>query len=179
MNSENINTKAIRIMKELIKPKTTDNFGINKTEKVISISQPLKNTSKMSIHAVRLYKLGGVQWVFDDKNMDIYEEAFINGADDLIEEYIKSSFGKVKAKQDYTLVFSRNKIERGVRIEAMNYTEDNQIFEEHGRHWKVKSLNANDSWEQGRQLWLCPTFYQYFPNDTTEIYFLIKENQDG
>ena len=48
----------------------------------------------MSIYAVQLYKLYGVQWVFDDPSKDIVAEAFVSGADTLIDKIINEKYGQ-------------------------------------------------------------------------------------
>ena len=54
----------------------------------------------MSIHAVKLYLLYGVQWVFDDPTKEIWAEAFISGADGVIDDLIKKKFKKQQLKAD-------------------------------------------------------------------------------
>ena len=47
----------------------------------------------MSIYAVYLYKLYGMQWVFDDPSKKIVAEAFVSGADTLIDKIINEKYG--------------------------------------------------------------------------------------
>lgn len=114
----------------------------------------------MSIYSVKLYKLNGLQWVFDDPAKDIYREAFVAGADTLIDKII----GKYDKDTNYTLQFSTKDFPGSIMI---NLIEDPKEWDE------VPEITDTGSWwvtaqEKPHVLWLCDTLDEY-----------IEYNEDG
>ena len=114
----------------------------------------------MSIYSVKLYKLNGLQWVFDDPAKDIYREAFVAGADTLIDKII----GKYDKDANYTLQFSTKDFPGSIMIDLI----ENPI------EWdEVPEITDTGSWwvtaqEKPHVLWLCDTLDEY-----------IAYNEDG
>jgi len=115
-----------------------------------------------TINAVKLYKLNDLQWVFDDPSKNIWQEAFVNGADTLIDIII----GKYSSNNNYVLLFSDKPFQDSVKI-YLNRHQDKDP-KTNGTHWTQKNLN--------RQLWLCPTLFDYYETTPQNLYFSVKSN---
>ena len=126
---------------------------------------------KMSIHAVKLYKLYHTQWVFDDPAKDIWAEAFISGADDVCEMIIKKKYGKIEPERHYVMRFSNEDFPGASFIEyqprsGITYEQtDTMEIVASGSYWIY-----NDD-DKDHLLWLCSTIDEYFTDDDKLLFF--------
>jgi len=114
----------------------------------------------MSIYSVKLYKLNDLQWVFDDPAKDIYREAFVAGADTLIDKII----GEYDKNLSYTLQFSTKDFPGSIMLNLVDSTINNP---------RISEVTDTGSWwesaqEEPHMLWLCDTLDEY-----------IEYNEDG
>lgn len=128
--------------------------------------KPKKKDSNqaMSIYSVRLYKLHGIQWVFDDPPKGIYREAFVGGASDLLDEIVKLYFPD-KKDNEFVLNFSSTYFPNSY---SLTRTE---MFEDDSSEWIL--YNSDVLRTQGNTIWLCPTLKQYY-DDEKYLYFNIN-----
>ena len=129
--------------------------------------------NNMSIYAVKLYKLNGMQWVFDDPTNNIYREAFVAGADTLIDKIIARDHNLDEVKnKEFVLTFSlidfpgSTIIERLSQKAAMSYGANELV--ESGSWWH--------SDPEDQLLWLCPTLSVYADDEVDTLFFQIKTN---
>ena len=132
----------------------------------------------MSVHAVKLYKLFGTQWVFDDPAKDIWAEAFVSGADDVCDMVIKKKYGRVEPERHYVMRFSNEDFpgatsieyqpRQGIDVEKDNDTTLVNSIEvvDSGSYWVYTDENNKD-----HLLWLCNTLGEYFTDDDKLLYF--------
>lgn len=125
----------------------------------------------MSVHAVKLYKLFGTQWVFDDPAKDIWAEAFVSGADDVCDMVIKKKYGRVEPERHYVMRFSNEDFPGASFIE---YQPREGISEEDAN--KMEIVESGSYWiydyeNENHLLWLCSTLDEYFTNDDKLLFF--------
>ncbi len=139
----------------------------------------------MSIYAVHLYKLYGVQWVFDDPSKDIVAEAFVCGADTLIDKIITKKFGNPEDNtwynDNYVMRFSRNDFpgsysieyqpSEGLRNNSIDIKENMEIVD-NGSYWVY---NGDD---KEHLLWLCDTLDEYFSHNDKLLFFDIIKGKN-
>lgn len=108
------------------------------------------------IHTIHPYKYHG-QWVFDDKSKGLDKEAFVSGADVILDELAKHLLDYEKG---FTLLFSS----------SMFPSSTTSLF------WERKEMNGN--WYYSELLdmsgWLCPALFKYFDTAPKNIYIQIK-----
>jgi hypothetical protein len=114
-----------------------------------------------SIIAIHPYKAQGV-WVFDDPKVGLVQEAFVAGADDIIERMVG---GFERAEEGFTLLFSANP-----------FPGHQTAFE-----WRRSEMGGN--WYYNAQLdmegWLCPALFKYFDAAPQRIYAQFKPKKRG
>ena len=128
----------------------------------------------MSIKSVKLYKLHGVQWVFDDPAKEIYQEAFVNGADELLDEIV----GKYDPNNNYTLQFSTKDFPNADFLEFLpsagveKYSKDthdpNELILDTGSYW------VHTNGKEEKLVWLCDTLDEYIGIDDKLLFFNVK-----
>lgn len=118
----------------------------------------------MSIYSVRLYKLNGIQWVFDDPTKGIYREAFVGGASDLIDDIVKLYFPD-RTDNEFVLNFSSTYFPNSYSLSRV------EMFDDDSSDWILTSNNVLRT--QGNTIWLCPTLKQYY-DEEEYLYFNIK-----
>ena len=129
--------------------------------------------NNMSIYAVKLYKLNGIQWVFDDPTNNIYREAFVAGADTLIDKIIARdhNLNNVNGKV-FILTFSLTDFPESTIIERLS--------EEAAKKMGANDITETGSWwwsdPEDQLLWLCPTLNVYADDDVDTLFFSIKTN---
>ena len=127
----------------------------------------------MSIHAVKLYLLYGVQWVFDDPTKEIWAEAFISGADGVIDDLIKKKYGKVEPEKQYIMLFSNKDFPGSsyVEYQPREGVDDWSEMElvDNGSYWVYNDHSGKDC-----LIWLCDTLDEYFSKDDKILFFDIK-----
>jgi len=165
------------VKKEIINPIINKRTGESVNNLITySISEPSqvtmaeKNVEKQSVFSVKLFKLNGIQWVFDDDTLGIKDEAFVMGADDLIDRYMDEVLGGYNINKKYVMNFSTNDL--GINSWSIHKMKKNQMPTKSqrvlGSNWECKHPKAT--------LWLCPTFFEYYTEDIKKIYFQIKSN---
>jgi hypothetical protein len=96
-------------------------------------------------------------WVFDDDAVGLLREAFVSGADTIIDRMVA---GIPDAEQGFTLLFSAGPFPGyQVRLERRR--------EEYGGNWYYSP-------DLDMEGWLCPSLLKYFENAPTEIYAQCK-----
>jgi hypothetical protein len=125
--------------------------------------------SNMSVYAVHLYKLYGAQWVFDDIANKIEAEAFVAGADKVLDAEIP----EYDSSKIYILQFSKTDFPGSKHLERINkqYLRENLKNTTHevtdsGSFWESSALPEDDN-----ILWLCDTLDVYFGDDVDIIYY--------
>jgi hypothetical protein len=112
-----------------------------------------------SIMVIRPYKLKHVDmWVFDDKRVGLVQEAFIAGADKMIDVVVKDI---PNAEDGFTLIFS------ATPFPGYQYRMDWHCAEDGGGDWY-------HSEELKMTGWLCPALLLYFKEAPPQIYVQAK-----
>lgn len=107
-----------------------------------------------SIFTLEPYKTKTGQWVFDDPAVGLVKEAFVCGADALLDDLTED----IKdAENGVTLLFSENAFPGSMCI--------TRTHEESNGNWYVT--------DYGHELWLCPALYKYFPKAPEKIYLKV------
>lgn len=146
---------------------------------ITTINKSINNkTSNMSIYAVHLYKLYGQQWVFDDVANNIVAEAFVAGADRLLDHWVPD----YNHENTYILQFSEQDFPGSKVIENINkhgLRKQMEIDPAHaveiideGTYWSSNDLPSDKNQDI---LWLCPTLDVYFNDNVNLLYYNILE----
>lgn len=109
-----------------------------------------------SIMVIHPYKFGEM-WVFDDDKVDIVQEPFVAGADEIIERMVAQI---PDAESGFSLVFSASPFP-GYQIEF------GWRREEYGGNWYYSA-------DLDREGWLCPALFKYFDEAPKEFYAQFK-----
>lgn len=123
----------------------------------------MENNEKNVIHGnsimtIHPYKDHGV-WVFDDSNTGLVKEAFVSGADDVM-DYLADELD-VEPETGFSLLFSA--------LPFPGYQHKAEHFhEEFGGNWYRFG-------EVGIEGWLCPSLFKYFVSAPKEIYLQAKK----
>ena len=133
--------------------------------------------NKMSIYAIKLYKFADIQWVFDDPSKGIVAEAFVGGADTLIDNIIEMKFGEDERMwlEGYVMRFSANDFPGShciehLPIEGLKQLKENNIeIIDNGSYWLYNGGAAKN--DDGDVLWLCDTLDEYFGIDDKLLFF--------
>jgi len=112
-----------------------------------------------TIAVIRPYKWEGI-WVFDDPSVGLHREAFVAGADTLI-DLATAKKGIRTPEKGFVLLFSATPFP----------TAEFELT------WVREECGGNVYlWEQvGQEGWLCPSLFKYFPSAPKKIYIQIKE----
>tara|TARA_B100000131_G_scaffold323266_2_gene381185 strand:- start:14084 stop:14635 length:552 start_codon:yes stop_codon:yes gene_type:complete len=112
------------------------------------------------INVIKPYKYHG-QWVFDDPSVDLEREAFVAGADTLLDMLTH----KIPDAEDGVLVlFSGSPF------------PDYQVH----LHWDCEEMGGNvyqtigDKQVGSHELWLCPALLKYYQQAPKDIYLQVK-----
>jgi hypothetical protein len=117
--------------------------------------KPAAGVNSNSILVLHPYKYYGT-WVFDDDRTGLVREAFVSGIPEILEETLtKNGIDVKEAEQGFDLTFSKTPFP-GQQVELT------RLREESGGNW-YKS-------DTGREGWLCPALFKYFPDAPTKIY---------
>ena len=96
-------------------------------------------------------------WVFDDEKVDLIQEPFVSGADDIIEMMVKDI---PDAENGFILLFS-----------STTFPGHQAVFE-----WRREDQGGN--WYYLNELdmegWLCPALFKYFDKTPEYIYVQFK-----
>lgn len=108
------------------------------------------------ICVIRPYKYHGT-WVFDDPATGLVREAFVAGADDMLDI---ATAHIPKAQKGFTLIFSARPFPgHTIRLEWMREEMDGNVY-----LWR----------EHGQEGWLCPALLKYFDRAPENIYVQVK-----
>jgi len=109
-----------------------------------------------SLFAIAPYRFEGM-WVFDDPRVDLYQEPFVSGADDIIDVL---TAGIPSAASGFKLIFSPQPFPDYVA----RFVWDR---EEHGGNWYAWQ-------ERGMEGWLCPALFKYFETAPKELFVKVS-----
>jgi len=117
-------------------------------------------SSNNSIFVIHPYKRDGV-WAFDDAQKGLLREAFVAGADTLIELVAtRTGIPSTDFERGITLYFSAKAFPGAqLRVERTR--------EHLGGNWYYSP-------EYQFEGWLCPALFKYFETAPEEIHFLVK-----
>lgn len=109
------------------------------------------------IHVIVPYKDKGV-WMFDDPSHGLEREAFVAGADDIIEKMV--SFHQIKdPEKGFVLIFA-----------SIEFPGCQQVF-----NWE-RSDGAGNWYTDGTSSgWLCPALMKYFDEVPRKLYTEVRE----
>jgi hypothetical protein len=109
------------------------------------------------IIAIHPYKLRGL-WVFDDPAVDLVQEPFVAGADEIIERMVRGISG---AQSGFTLLFS-----------AGPFPGHHSTLE-----WRRSDMGGNWYYSSDVEMegWLCPALFKYFEVAPRRLYAQFKQ----
>ena len=109
-----------------------------------------------TINIIQPYKYL-TMWVFDDEKVDLIQEPFVSGADEIIEEMVKDF---PDADNGFILMFS-----------ATSFPGHQVVFE-----WRREDQGGNWYYlkELDKEGWLCPALFKYFDKAPENIYVQFK-----
>jgi len=113
-----------------------------------------------TISILEIYKFNGT-WVFDDESKDLLREAFVSGADTIIDNMVKDI---PNAENGFVCLFSKNPFPSH-QYELKLKIRGNEIS---GNWYTCESLGIDG--------WLCGSLYKYFDVEPESIYIQVKES---
>jgi hypothetical protein len=115
-----------------------------------------------SINVIVPYKFAGRMWVFDDPRHGLVQEAFISGADVLIDRAVAHI---PEAEAGFLLIFS------SVPFPGHEFHLD----------WRRSDSEGDWYWSPDFAIegWLCPALLKYFDAPPRQIFFQVKPKTDG
>jgi hypothetical protein len=115
-----------------------------------------------SINVIAPYKFAGRMWVFDDPRVGLVQEAFISGADIIIDRAVAHI---PDAATGFLLIFS------------------SIPFPGHEFSLEWRRSDSDGNWYYAREFdvegWLCPALLQYFDTPPSQIFFQAKSKAEG
>src|SRR6516225_7526545 len=115
-----------------------------------------------SINVIAPYRFAGSMWVFDDPRHGLVQEAFISGADLIIDRAVAHI---PDAANGFLLIFS------------------SIAFPGHEFHLHWRRSDAEGDWyysaDFGLEGWLCPALLKYFLTPPRRIFFQVKPKGDA
>jgi hypothetical protein len=115
-----------------------------------------------SINVIAPYKLAGRMWVFDDPRHGLVQEAFISGADVIIDRVVAHI---PDADKGFLLIFSAIP------------------FPGHEFHIEWRRSDSEGDWYYSSDFelegWLCPALLKYFAAPPRQIFFQVKPKGDA
>lgn len=109
-----------------------------------------------SILVIHPYKYEGI-WVFDDARVGLLQEAFVAGADVIIDRMVE---GIDDPAAGFTMIFSANRFPGC----------------QHEFHWRREESEGNWYWSEQFQIegWLCPALFKYFEAAPERLFVQVK-----
>ena len=109
-----------------------------------------------SITVIHPYKYEGI-WVFDDPDVGLVREAFVSGADVILDRMVE---GIASAEKGVTLLFS-----------SSPFPGSQYEFE-----WRREEYEGNwyYSPQFGLEGWLCPALFKYFEKAPPRLFVQVK-----
>lgn len=114
-----------------------------------------------TINVITIYNYYGT-WVFDDESTGLVREAFVSGADVIIDLMVRDI---PNAKQGFTCIFSKNPFPTS-QYELKLKTRGNEV---QGNWYTCEALGIDG--------WLCGSLYKYFEVEPESIFIQVKEKQ--
>ena len=114
-----------------------------------------------TINVITIYNYNGT-WVFDDESTGLVREAFVSGADVIIDLMVNDI---PNAKQGFTCIFSKNTFPTHQYELKLKLRGD----ELHGNWYTCEALGLDG--------WLCGSLYKYFEVEPESIFIQVKENK--
>mgnify|MGYP001328923372 CR=1 FL=1 len=124
----------------------------------------------MTMHAVKIYKLNNLEWVFDDPGRNIYAEAFRAGADTMIDKILEHEH--LDPEGDLVFQFSTGTWEPYEDIIYKLYRDDDknkQLKEGQGAFYEHPNFVDYTKYS----LWLSPRLLDYYDEPPGAIYVRI------
>jgi hypothetical protein len=112
-----------------------------------------------TISVLKIYKYNGL-WVFDDADKGLLHEAFVSGADVIIDLMVRNI---ANAKDGFSCIFSKNPFPSS-QYELKLKTRGNDII---GNWYTCEALGIDG--------WLCGSLYKYFDVEPESIFIQVKE----
>ena len=125
----------------------------------------------MTMHAVKIYKLNNLEWVFDDPGRNIYAEAFVAGADTKAVDSILEH-GYLDPEGDLAFQFSTGTWAPYDDIIYKLYCDDDknkQLKEGQGAFYEHPNFVDYTKYS----LWLSPRLLDYYDEPPGAIYVRI------
>jgi hypothetical protein len=116
-----------------------------------------------AINIIEIYNYHGV-WVFDDETTGLNKEAFVSGADLIIDAMVSHI---PNAHDGFLCIFSKNPFP-SYKYKLELKTRGN---EETGNWYVCKALGIDG--------WLCGALYKYFDVEPEAIYIQVKEKRNA
>lgn len=114
--------------------------------------------NKTQIKVLMPYKWNTI-WVFDDKETGLVREAFVAGADDVMDDLSKDF---KKPEKGFVLMFSHEPFPGATHSFTKKRTQG--------------KVGTNYNWDRrNKNVWLCPALFQYFPEAPKRIFAMAKE----
>lgn len=135
------------------------NHDLNRGELASLLKRSMKTPSKSgnAVNVIYPY-FHGCTWVFDDEEHGLVKEPFVAGADVLITLATKLK-GLKKAEDGFKLTFSAGE------FPGYDLKFDWVRMGQGGNYYKCDQLG-------GREGWLCPALFKYFPADAPKNIFV-------
>lgn len=114
-----------------------------------------------SIHIISPYRYKGM-WVFTDKDVGLFREPFVAGADTVIDMATQSI---PSAGRGFTLLFSDHPFP-GAQL-RLDMAGAGDAVRGNTYHWAEGGVDA----------WLCPALYKYFSQAPQQIYAEFRAKQ--
>ena len=114
-----------------------------------------------SLFIIHPYRVGQPGWAFDDPEVDLVQEPFVAGADNMITEMVKA---ENIDPDNVSLIFSDNP------FPTANITL-NWLREDCGGNWYKTFINENEM-----EGWLCPALFKYLDKAPKKLYVQLKNS---
>jgi hypothetical protein len=124
--------------------------------RVVTVATP---PTQNSIFTLRPYQLAGGVWVFDDPAVGLRREAFVSGADTMIDRLTEAA-GIEGAARGFTLLFSRTRFP-GAQV-RLRFSQ----HEAGGTWYRCRELGE----APGLRGWLCSALNLYYPRSPRDLW---------
>ncbi len=115
-----------------------------------------------SINVIAPYRFAGRMWVFDDPRFGLVQEAFISGADIIIDRAVAHI---PDAATGFLMVFS------SVPFPGHTFRLEWRRADSEGNWYYAPAFDVEG--------WLCPALLKYFDNPPRKIFFQVKPKTEG
>jgi len=123
------------------------------------------------INIIKPYKYYG-QWVFDDPSVELEREAFVAGADTLLDTVTENILEIPNAEDGIIVLFSAGTFPSyNVLLKWQRGDEEGNFyscFKDNGQ-----PITTHNSYEP-LEAWLCPALFKYYEEAPRELYMQVK-----